>query len=125
MKARRRDFVEMLLIRAPINRPMIMWPAIILAASRSARVNGRIKNLRTSINPITGARASGRPLPTRLANFLAGFLLEARTLASQSGRATATVNTRCLEMLITQGTRPARLIATNIKNNDVRSQPTP
>lgn len=119
------DLVEIPLINAPIKSPMIMCPAIMLAASRSARVSGRIKNLSTSIRPISGARARGRPLPTSLASFLAEFPLDARTLASHSGSAIATVKTRCLEILITHGTNPARFTETNSRNRDVSSQPTP
>ena len=125
MSARRIDFTDIALISAPISSPMMMWPAIMLAASRSASVSGRIRNLITSIRPMTGASPSGRPLPTSLAIFFIGVPLDARTLASHRGRAIATVKTRWLEILITHGTSPARLIATSIRNRDVRSHPTP
>ena len=43
----------------------IMCPAIILAASRTARVRGRITRLIVSINTINGIKAVGHPNGTR------------------------------------------------------------
>lgn len=88
-------------------------------------MSGRMKKLRTSISPITGAKMSGRPLPTRLEIFFGRLALDARTLPSHRGRATAAVNTRWLESLNTHGTRPAKFTAANIRNKDVRSHAVP
>lgn len=41
------------------------WPAIILAANRTAKVPGRITFLMVSINTIKGIRAPGVPCGTR------------------------------------------------------------
>jgi len=51
----------------------IMCPAIILAASRTARVRGRITSLIVSINTINGIKAVGHPNGTRWANMLLYF----------------------------------------------------
>ena len=72
-----------------------------------------------------GASPRGSPLPTRVANFFVGLVLVAKTLASHSGRAITTVNTRWLEILMTHGTRPARLIMTSMRNKEANSQEAP
>lgn len=50
------------------NKVKSKWPAIILAASRIAKVPGRITFLMVSINTINGIKAKGVPWGTKWAN---------------------------------------------------------
>ena len=51
------------------------WPAIMLAANRTARVPGRIKFLIVSIHTIKGINTGGVPWGTRWANMCCVWLI--------------------------------------------------
>lgn len=63
-------------------------PAIILAASRTANVPGRITFLIVSINTINGIKAAGVPWGTKWANICWVWLIHPKSInAIQSGKA--------------------------------------
>lgn len=64
------DEIEAYLERRVIRR----WPAIILAASRIAKVKGRITILMVSIITMKGIRIMGVPIGTKWARVLEVFL---------------------------------------------------
>ena len=76
------------------------WPAIILAANRTAKVPGRIIFLIVSIKTINGIKAAGVPWGTKWANMCWVWLTHPNTIkASQSGSAKESVITRCLVLV--------------------------
>ena len=96
--------------RDPINVSS-KWPATILAASRTARVPGRMTLLTSSIITIKGIKGYGVPRGTRWASMGIGCLTQdMRTWPSHRGRARARVNLRCLEEVNTYGKSPKKLL---------------
>jgi len=82
----------------PPNKANKRWPAIILAANRTAKVMGRIIDLTVSIITITGIKGAGVPRGTKWAI----ILLNCRTIdqtidPNQIGNERANVKTKCLE----------------------------
>lgn len=70
----------------------IKCPAQILAVSRKARVNGRIKVLRDSTSTKKGARKSGAPLGMSAPSTLAGELVSPVIISpAHKGRASGNV----------------------------------
>ena len=85
-------------------------PATILAASRTARVKGRITDLMISISTINGTNTGGVPLGTRCAIkevkvFTAAAPVSLNQRSNLSGRVTLT----CLDAVNTYGKRPKKL----------------
>lgn len=77
-------------------------PAIILAASRTAKVPGRITFLTVSMRTIKGMRAPGVPRGTRCANICWVWLSQPKIIKdTQSGRARESVIPRCLVLVNT------------------------
>ena len=113
-------------VKVAISRPMIIWPAIMLAASRRPRVTGRIITLTISMRPMTGARPRGSAVPMSMADLLKGAVLEvANTLANQRGSASVRLNRRWLESLITQGRRPERFTLRSKTKHAPNNHPAP
>ena len=90
-------------------------PAIIFAASRMAKVKGRIIDLTSSIKTITGTRTSGVPNGTRCAKKDDLFFKKKLNMyPTHILRLMQLVNTKCLVPVNTKGRRPNKLF-TNTK----------
>ena len=77
-------------------------PAIMLAASRTARVPGRMTFLTVSMITINGIRAPGVPLGTKCANICWVWLIQPKIIKdNHSGRARARVIAKCLVLVKT------------------------
>jgi len=80
-----------------LNNVKRRWPAIILAASRTDRVIGRIMFLVVSIITIKEANIIGVPLGTKWENILFVLLIQPKILNNNHiGRAIDIVKVRCL-----------------------------
>lgn len=78
------------------------WPAIILAANRTAKVPGRIMLLIVSINTMNGIRTGGVPWGTKWANMCCVWLIHPLTIrVTQRGRDNARVIAICLDLVNT------------------------
>lgn len=78
------------------------WPAIIFAASRTAKVPGRIIFLTVSIKTINGARVFGVPRGTKWANICLVWLNHPYTInETQKGSAKERVIAKCLVLVNT------------------------
>lgn len=90
---------------------IIRWPAIILAAKRTAKVNGRIKCLIVSIKTIKGAKYRGLPSGTRWAELCLKFLNHPiKKKESQSERPNPKVTTGWAVKVNTKGNKPIKLL---------------
>lgn len=88
-------------------------PAIILAASRTARVPGRITFLIVSINTMKGIRADGVPWGTKWANICWVWLIHPNSIkAIQRGRERDRVIVKWLELVKMYGRSPKKLLNT-------------
>lgn len=88
-----------------------MWPALMLAASRTLKVMGRTRILTVSIRMSGGDSHAGAPLGRRLAAAVIGFLMMPEIMRdSHNGRARVTENKRWDEMLRVCGIIPMKLI---------------
>ena len=97
------------------------WPAVILAASRTERVIGRIKFLTISISTINGIKALGVPVGTKCAKVaFKSFKQELKTMAVQTIRLKVSVNDICLEAVKTYGSSPNWLTETKKINNVIK-----
>lgn len=77
-----------------------MWPALMFAASRNARVKGRTSILIVSINTRKGFNHVGAPLGSSLAVNVEGEKATAEIMrVLHSGNASVRVNKRWLEIL--------------------------
>ena len=86
----------------PPNNVNKRWPATMLAASRTAKVPGRIIVLTLSISTITGINAPGVPTGTKCAMFeLNCTEILYRTDPSQSGSDKLNVKLKCLDLVKT------------------------
>lgn len=75
-------------VKALAIKPIIMWPALILATSRSVRVKGRIKSLTVSIRTRRGTSGPGAPAGAKCAADSIGNLIHPeRTINVQNTRA--------------------------------------
>lgn len=93
-----------------LNRVKSKWPAIILAARRTARVNGRITLLINSIMTIKAINGPGVPSGTKCANARWGLLYQLNIMwPSHNGKASVTVNERWLEAVKMYGNNPRLL----------------
>lgn len=89
------------------------WPAIILAASRIAKVPGRIILLIVSITTIKGIRAAGVPWGTKWANICWVWLIQPKIIkVIQSGRESESVIAIWLDLVNTYGSNPKELLNT-------------
>lgn len=89
------------------------WPAIILAASRIARVPGRIIFLIVSISTIKGIRAKGVPCGTKWENICFLWLNQPKIInVNQRGKDKAKVMLIWLDLVNTYGKRPKKLLNT-------------
>ncbi len=94
-------------------------PAIILAASRTESVIGRIHLLIISIITIKGINKPGVPKGTRWASiFLGVFIIPRRVWPIQRGRARVMVKLKWLDEVKVNGDRPMELFKRIIKNKD-------
>ena len=81
-------------------RPRTMWPALILAASRTLSVMGRTIVLIVSMIIRGGASQAGAPLGRKLADAFFGLWTNPeRIKANHRGRASVTENKRCEDAL--------------------------
>lgn len=102
------------------------WPAIIFAASRTARVPGRIIFLTVSINTINGIRAGGVPWGTKCANICCVWFTHPKNIRlSQRGKERDRVITICLDLVNTYGKSPKKLLNTINLNNLTNKVETP
>lgn len=69
------------------------WPAIIFAASRTAKVPGRIKFLIVSIHTMNGIRMGGVPCGTKWANICCILLIQPKII-NLNHRGNAKVNVK-------------------------------
>lgn len=82
----------------PPSKAKSRWPAIILAANRTAKVRGRINDLTVSIITIIGIKGAGVPRGTKWAIILLNCKITDQTIdPSHRGRDKVKVNTKCLE----------------------------
>lgn len=110
----------------PARRDSKRWPAIMLAASRIARVAGRIVWLTASIITIKGINGPGVPFGTRWAMHVSyWWRLDQAIEPAQRGKATAKVNTGCLEGVNTYGNKPSKFEASTVKKKVKNSKKTP
>ena len=78
------------------------WPAIMLAANRTASVPGRITFLTVSINTINGIKTPGVPCGTKWANICCVWLTQPKIIkVIHNGRDKDNVMTKCLELVNT------------------------
>lgn len=89
----------------------IMCPAIILAARRTAKVNGRIIRLIVSINTINGIKTVGHPKGTRWENILLNFNHPIIIKLNHIGKAKEKVILICLVRVNVKGKIPEMLKA--------------
>lgn len=88
-------------------------PAIIFAASRTARVPGRITFLIVSISTIRGIRGPGVPAGTKCANMCCVWLIQPNNINdNQRGNLSDSVRARCLVEVKTYGVSPRKLLKT-------------
>ena len=86
----------------PPNNVSNRWPAIMLAASRTANVPGRIIFLTVSIKTINGIRTPGVPWGTKCANICCVWLTQPKIMkVIHNGRDKDRVITRWLELVKT------------------------
>ena len=96
---------------AELSRTIRRCPAIILAASRTARVPGRIRFLMVSIITINGIRADGVPCGIKCASKLEVLFSQPNMIAaSQAGRAKDKVKQGWLEAVKMYGSSPSVLL---------------
>lgn len=96
----------------PAIRASSRWPAIILAASRTERVSGRITLLIISIRTINGIRTGGVPSGTRCASMEAGdFSVPISMCPTHRGIAIPMVKIMWLEEVNTYGISPKALFS--------------
>lgn len=96
------------------------WPAIIFAANRTARVNGRIIFLIVSMHTIKGIRIGGVPWGTRWANICCVLLIHPYSMnVNQNGSARDNVNVKWLELVKMKGNSPRRLLNRIIENREM------
>ena len=90
-----------------LTSPRTIWPALILAARRNERVNGRTNILIVSIIIKGGLNHAGAPLGRSIAkNSLGEFKVEEITIESHRGNPNDKVKIRCEEKLKIYGIRP-------------------
>lgn len=92
------------LIEGPVfpNKVRRRWPAIILAANRTAKVPGRIIFLIVSIKTINGIRIEGVPWGTKWANICWVWLIQPLSIkVTQRGNERARVIAICLDLVNT------------------------
>ena len=117
----RRTLIIVNLIEGPVlaSKVKSRWPAIILAARRTARVPGRIIFLIVSISTINGISSPGVPWGTRWANMCWVLLIQPNNInAIHSGKESDRVIVKCLELVKIYGKSPSLLLNT-IKENKV------
>lgn len=102
------------------------WPAIMLAARRTARVPGRITFLIVSINTIKGMSTDGVPWGTKWANICWVWLIHPETInVTHKGIDKERVITMCLDLVKTYGNKPKKLLNTINLNNLINRIDTP
>jgi len=88
-------------------------PAIIFAASRTAKVPGRITFLIVSIKTINGISGPGVPCGTKCANICCVWLIHPYTInAIHNGIDKDSVITKCLVLVKIYGSNPSLLLKT-------------
>ena len=101
-------------------RPRIMCPAVMLAASRNARVIGRTRSLTVSISTRKGFNHPGAPLGRRPAvNDLGEYRSPEISSDNQRQRARGRVMARCLEKPKAYGTKPIKFTRRSKRNRGV------
>lgn len=96
-------------------------PAIILAASRTAKVPGRIIFLIVSIQTIKGIKIAGVPCGTRWANMCCVWLIHPYNInLIHSGRAKVNVKVKCLVVVKIYGNSPKKLLNIIIINIEIK-----
>lgn len=116
---RREDVIEGPVLPNKVNSK---WPAIILAASRTAKVPGRIIFLIVSINTINGIRTDGVPCGTKWANICWVWLIHPLTIkVTHKGNERAKVIAMCLDLVNTYGRRPKKLLKRINENNETKN----
>ncbi len=88
-----------------------MCPALMFAASRKDRVNGRTATLVVSINTRNGFNQSGAPSGRKCAIVFLGLSMSLDMInLNHTGNPIVSVNIRCLDVLNVYGISPIRLI---------------
>lgn len=102
------------------------WPAIIFAASRTAKVPGRITFLIVSIQTINGINTAGVPCGTKCANMCWVWLIHPYNIKdNQRGRARLKVKTKWLDLVNTYGNKPIKLLNKINENNEIKIKELP
>lgn len=93
-------------------RLIIKWPAIILAANRIAKVNGRIKCLIISITTIKGAKYRGLPSGTKWAALCLKFFVHPiKKNDNQNTTPIPIVNIGCAVKVKIKGKSPIKFLS--------------
>jgi len=95
----------------PPNSTNRRCPATMFAANRTAKVPGRITSLTVSIITITGIKGPGVPSGTKWAKLKFSCLITLRIIfPNHKGKASLSVNLKCLEEVNTYGIKPKKLV---------------
>lgn len=97
------------------------WPAIILAASRTANVPGRIIFLMVSIQTMKGIKTAGVPCGTKWANICWVWLIHPYNIKhNHKGRARVNVSVKWLVLVKIYGNNPIKLLNKINENNETK-----
>ena len=108
------------------NRVKRRCPAIILAASRTAKVPGRIIFLIVSIQTMKGIKIAGVPWGTRWANICCVWLIHPYSIKdNHRGRASLRVKIKWLELVNTYGNKPIKLLNKIKVNKEIKIKELP
>jgi len=103
-----------------------MWPALMFAANRNDKVNGRTRILVVSIKIRNGFSQSGAPSGKRWATDALGDLInDDKINLIHIGRPNAMVKIRCLDRLNVYGIKPVKLIKMISEKIGVTKDPAP
>lgn len=103
------------------NRVKSKWPAIILAANRTAKVPGRIILLIVSISTINGIRMGGVPWGTKWANIWIVWLIHPYNMnLNHNGSARLRVIVKWLVLVKIYGESPKKLLNIIIENKEIK-----
>lgn len=96
-------------------------PAIMFAVRRTARVPGRIRFLTVSITTMKGISGAGVPWGTRCSNMWFMFLIHPNSInVTHRGKASVSVNTKCLVLVNTYGNSPRKLFIKIMVNKEMK-----
>jgi hypothetical protein len=112
-----------ILIEGPVFpiRVISRCPAIMFAASRIAKVPGRIIFLIVSIHTMNGINTLGVPCGTRWISMWFVFLIHPNSMnPSQRGSAKDRVSTMCLVLVKMYGNNPRKLLNMIMENSEMK-----